>query len=155
MKRILVVYHSQEKGNTRQMAELVAKGCAQVAGVEAQSINVNESRVNMDAAEKADAYALGSPDYFTYMAGGLKQFFDDLHIAHLAGRKVTGKPYVAFLTHGGGGGGIASVEKLAEAMKLVKVASSVTCKGAPSGDAVDQSIQLGKALAEHVTRLPE
>ncbi len=147
MKRILIVYHSQQKGNTRQMAELVAKGCRDVSGVEVELVNVNESRVDMVAAERADAYALGSPDYFTYMAGGLKQFFDDLYIADLAGRKVKGKPYVAFLTHGGGGGAIASIEKLAEALELVKVAPSVVCQGAPTGDAVDQSIQLGKALA--------
>ena len=151
MKRILVVYHSQEKGNTRRMAELVAEGCRQVAGVEVELVNVNEQRVDMDAAEGADAYALGSPDYFTYMAGGLKQFFDDLCLANWADRKVTEKPYVAFLTHGGGGGAIASIEKLAGSMKLVKVADSVVCKGAPEGPTAEESIALGKALAEHVT----
>ena len=71
MKRILIVYHSQEKGNTRKMAELVAEGCRQVSGVEVELVNVNERRVSMDAAEQADGYALGCPDYFSYMAGGL------------------------------------------------------------------------------------
>jgi NAD(P)H dehydrogenase (quinone) len=151
MKRILVVYHSQEKGNTRQMAELVAEGCRQVPGVEVSLINVNEARVNMDQAEQADAYALGTPDYFTYMAGGLKQFFDDLCLANWAGKRVTEKAYVAFLTHGGGGGGIKSVEQLAQSMKLVKVADSLVCRGAPSGETVEQSRELGKALAQHIT----
>jgi len=150
MKRILIVYHSQEKGNTRKMAELVAKGCRQVKGVEVELVNVNEDRVDMDAAERADGLALGSPDYFSYMAGGLKQFFDDLCLADWGGRKVKGKPYVAFLTHGGGGSAIASIEKLAVAMKLQQVAPSVVCKGAPSGEAAEQSIALGKALAENL-----
>jgi len=150
MKRILIVYHSQEKGNTRKMAELVAEGCRQVPGVEVELVNVNESRVDIDAAEQADGYALGSPDYFSYMAGGLKQFFDDLCLADWAGRKVKGKPYVAFLTHGGGGKAIASVERLAEAMKLEQVAPSVVCRGAPSGPAVEESTQLGKALAKRI-----
>ena len=34
MKKVLVVYHSQYKGNTRQMAELVAQGCREVKEVE-------------------------------------------------------------------------------------------------------------------------
>jgi len=152
MKRILVVYHSQEKGNTRKMADLVAQGCRSVPGVETELVNVNERRVDMEAAERADGYALGSPDYFTYMAGGLKQFFDDLCLADWAGRKVKGKPYVAFLTHGGGGGAIKSVEGLAKAMDLVQVAPSVVSKGAPSGPLAQQSVALGKALAERLTQ---
>ena len=151
MKRILIVYHSQQKGNTRRMAELVAEGCREVKGVQAELINVNESRVDMAVAEQADAYALGSPDYFSYMAGGLKQFFDDLLIAGRAGRKVLEKPYVAFLTHGGGGRAIESIEKLAGSTKLTKVADSAVCKGAPEAkEDVEKSIQLGKALAEHL-----
>ncbi len=150
MKCILVVYHSQEKGNTRRMAELVAEGCGQVSDIEVQAVNVNEERVDMEAAEAADGYALGSPDYFTYMAGGLKQFFDDLCLANWAGKKVTEKPYVAFLTHGGGGGAIESIEKLAKSMKLVKVADSVVCKGAPEGADAEASVALGRALAEHM-----
>jgi len=154
MKRILVVYHSQEFGNTRRMAELVAQGCREAPGIEVEMVNVNERRVDIDAVERADAYALGSPDYFSYIAGGLKQFFDDLHIADLAGRKVKGKPCVLFLTHGGGGKAIASLQHLAEAMALAEVAPSVISQGAPTGDAVKHSVELGKALAEHVSRLP-
>jgi multimeric flavodoxin WrbA len=148
MKRILIVYHSQEKGNTRKMADLVAQGCKSVPGVEVEMVNVNEARVDMAAAERADAYALGSPDYFSYMAGGLKQFFDDLCLADWAGRKVKGKPYVAFVTHGGGGSAIQSVEGLAKAMGLVQAAPSVVSQGAPTGPLVQKSIALGKALAE-------
>jgi len=55
------------------------------------------------------------------------------------------------VTHGGGGGAIQSVEKLAGSMALAKVADSVVCKGAPSGPGGEESIALGKALAECVT----
>ncbi len=151
MKRILVVYHSQQRGNTRKMAELVAEGCRQVSDVEVELVNVNESRVDIDAAEEADAYALGSPDYFSYVAGGLKQFFDDIYIANQAGRGVAGKPCVLFLTHGGGGRAIESLEKLAAAMKLEPVVPTLSCQGAPSGEAAEQAVALGKALAAQVT----
>ncbi len=153
MKTVLVIYHSQEKGNTHRMAELVAQGCRDVRGVAATMINVNEQRVDMDTAEQADAYALGSPDYFSYVAGNLKQFFDDILLGFWNGRETTGKPCVAFLTHGGGGAAMASLEKLAKATKLVQVASGVACKGAPESEAdVEASIDLGRRLGQHVAQ---
>ena len=152
MKCILVVYHSQEKGNTRSMAELVAEGCRKVPGVEVELVPVCGQRADMGKAEAAAGYALGSPDYFTYMAGGLKQFFDDLCIASWAGKKVQNKPYVGFVTHGGGGGAVRSIDDLAKAMKLVQAAPSLACKGAPAGDMAEKSIALGRALAEAVVK---
>ena len=150
MKKILIVYHSQYKGNTKQMAELVAQGCREVRGVEVKLINVNEARVDMAELEACDGLALGTPDYFTYMAGGLKQFFDDAKIAEYGGRAVTGGPYVAFVTHGGGGGAVESVEKCASSMNFEKVTDSVLVEGAPAGDDAEKSIELGRALGRHV-----
>lgn len=147
MKRILVIYHSQQHGNTKQMADLVAEGCRQVAGVEVAMVNVNDERVDMDALVAADGLALGTPDYFTYMAGGLKQFFDDALLASYGGAETMNKPYVAFLTHGGGGGAIESVQRLAKSLKYREVAPPVLSKGAPAGDVVQQAIALGTALA--------
>ena len=152
MKRILVVYHSQEKGNTRKMAELVAKGCRQVKDVEVELVNTNEARASVEAAEKADGYALGSPDYYSYMAGGLKTFFDDLCLASWSQRKVTYKPYVAFVTHGGGGSAINSIESLARSLKLEQAAPSVLCQGEPAGEAIEKAVSLGRALAEFVAK---
>ncbi len=150
MKKVLVVYHSQYTGNTKEMAALVAQGCREAA--EVTLINVNETRVDMAALETCDGLALGTPDYFTYMAGGLKQFFDDAKIAEYAGRQVTGKPYVAFVTHGGGGGAIDSVEKCATSMKFRKVADSVLVQNAPAGEDVAKSIALGRTLARNLAK---
>jgi len=153
MKRILIVYHSQAQGNTRRMAELVAEGCRLSKGIAVELINVNEHRVDMKVAEKADAYALGSPDYFTLLAGGLKQFFDDILLASRQNMNTLGKPYVAFLTHGGGGGAIKSIDKLAEACKLQQVAGNVLRKGAPEkAEDVEKARALGAALAAYLTR---
>lgn len=151
VKKILVVYHSQEKGNTRRMAELVAQGCRQVEGVQVQVIDVNERRVDTHTAEEADAYAVGSPDYFSYVAGNVKQFFDDILLASWRGRNTVEKPYVGFVTHGGGGVALASMEKLAKSAKLVQAAPGVACRGAPeSEEDVQRSVDLGRALGEYV-----
>jgi multimeric flavodoxin WrbA len=161
--RILVIYHSQQKGNTRRMADLVAEGCRQVKGVSVALVNVNETRVNMDDMESADGYALGSPNYYSYMAGGLKQFFDDLRFTSRAKKEMRGKPYVAFITYGVGGGirsrltrggswsALRSVKRLAGHYELIMVGKSVICQGAPSEQAARKAIELGRSLAQHLT----
>lgn len=151
-KKILVIYHSQEKGNTRRMAELVAQGCSRVEGVTVDMINVNEHRVGM---QDADAYALGSPDYFGYVAGGLKQFFDDILLADHQGRNTTGKPCALFLTHGGGGRAINTLERLAKACKLRQVGESLVFKGVPATEAETlATMNLGEKLAQYLLESP-
>jgi len=72
MKKILIVYYSLG-GNTKSAAEAVAKGCEESG---AQVV----LKEGLKATEKdllgCDGLAIGTPDYFSYMAGGLKDFFD-------------------------------------------------------------------------------
>jgi len=147
MKKVMVIYHSQQSGNTKKMAELVGEG-AKASGAEVELINVNENRADMARVEKADGLALGTPDYFSYMAGGMKQFFDDALIADRAGRKIKGKPCVIFVTHGGGGVASESMERLAKSLEFKQIGKPLLSRGAPSGELIEQSKALGKALAE-------
>jgi len=152
VKKIIILYHSQQVGNTRKMAELVARDCREVEGVEVELLNLNERRASLEAVESADGLALGTPDYFGYMAGGLKQFFDDAWIAKLQGKKFDGKPYIAFSTYGGTTKALESVNSLAESLGLKKVAEGLSCKGAPAGEMVEKSIALGRALAAAIKK---
>ena len=63
---------------------------------------------------------------------------------------MTGKPCVCFLTHGGGGAGIRSLDYLAEHAGFKKIAKSLVCEGAPTGKAAEKAVSLGRALAERV-----
>ncbi len=58
------------------MAEAFAEGI-QKAGGEATLHNTNHSRYNIEEYRQFDAVAIGSPDYFSYIAGTLKTFLDD------------------------------------------------------------------------------
>jgi len=91
------------------------------------------------------AVALGSYDAFSYMGGGLKDFLD--RAFYPTQGQVTDKPYGAFVTHGGGGRAIASVESVAASFKLTKVDESVLVKGAPDAAADAQLRALGAKLA--------
>ena len=144
MARILVVYYSGT-GNTRRMAELVAHGAREL-GHEVELVIGDE--VEMEKVKEADALALGSPDYYTYMAGQLKTFFDRaLDIRD----EIAGKPCVCFVSHRGGGGAIKSLERLASAIKLKKAGDSVTLRGMPEGDDEKKCVELGRQLARALT----
>lgn len=104
MARALVIYHSQEFGNTAAMAEAVAEGLNE-AGCEVELFNTNEGRFDIPSFPKYDCVAFGSPDYFSYVAGGLKTFMDDhyIHDVRKGLKGLKGKPYTLFYSHGGGG----------------------------------------------------
>ena len=80
MAKALVLYHSQEFGNTGAMAEAVAEGL-RTAGYETTLFNTDEGRYDVTQFPQYDCVAFGSPDYFSYIAGGLKTFMDD-HYVH-------------------------------------------------------------------------
>jgi flavorubredoxin len=142
MSKVLVVYCSMS-GNTKAAAEAIAEG-AQSAGAELVVKSGLEAQT--DDLLNCGALALGSYDAFSYMGGGLKDFLDRVYYPTQG--KVTDKPYAAFLTHGGGGKAIASIEGVAKSFKLKKVADSVLVKGRPDDKAVAELRALGAKLAQ-------
>ncbi|MFH1707769.1 MAG: flavodoxin domain-containing protein [Planctomycetota bacterium] len=146
MALVMVIYHSQEYGNTRRMAEAVAKGAA-AAGAGVTLVNTHEKRVDIETYRQAGAVAVGSPDYYSYIAGGLKMFFDDWYIAK--GKDDAGleeKPVGAFFSHGGGGKVRKPLETLAR-MLGTPVGETVESSGAPDNKVLAVCEALGKALA--------
>jgi flavorubredoxin len=79
------------------------------------------------------------------MGGGLKDFLD--RVFYPTQGQITDKPYAAFLTHGGGGKAIESIESIARSCKLKQVAEAVLVKGKPEGQARVDLVTLGARLA--------
>lgn len=142
MSRVLVVYCSMT-GNTKAAAEAVVEG-AQAAG--AQVTLKTGMEAQPDDLLACDAVAWGSYDAFSYMGGGLKDFCD--RAFYPTQGQVTDKPYAAFLTHGGGGRAIQSIESIAQSFKLKKLAEPVLIEGKPEGQGVDDLKALGAKLAD-------
>ncbi len=144
MAKILAVYHSMS-GNTRQMAEAVAEGARSISGME---VEVKEAlAATIDDLLECDGVALGSPDYFSDMAGGMKDFFDRTY--YPAQGKVTGKPCVIFGSAGGPPAVvIESLRKMAQTFKLQEVAEPVGASGTPTEAVRDECRELGRKLAQ-------
>jgi multimeric flavodoxin WrbA len=149
MVKALVLYHSQEFGNTASMADAVAEGL-RTAGCEVDLFNTNDGRFDITIFPKYDCVAFGSPNYFGYIAGGLKTFMDDHYIYDVRkGLKgIKGKPYALFFSHGSGG-----VKPVMESIfKRVgtQVGKTVESYGKPTPKVLEQCRTLGKVLAESV-----
>ncbi|MCX7681178.1 MAG: NAD(P)H-dependent oxidoreductase [Anaerolineae bacterium] len=149
MGSLLVLYHSQEYGNTAAMAEAVAEG-ARAAGAEVTLVNTNEQRMDIEQYRRFDAVAFGSPDYYSYIAGGLKVFLDDWYIAQKSNSQgLKHKPYGLFCSHGGGGRVRIVLEELFSRMGT-KVGKTVASRGRPGEAVLEECRELGRQLAEAI-----
>ena len=101
MGKIIVIYHSQQYGNTKVLAEALAEG-VRGAGMEVELINTNERRVTLDEFLASDTIAIGTPNYFSYPAGTVKTFFDDVYLWDQSADLFKGKLAALFFSCGGG-----------------------------------------------------
>ena len=143
MKNLLIVYHSQS-GNTEAMAKAIAEG-AKAAGA---NVTLKKAAEANDAdILNCDAVAIGTPNYFSYMAGMVKDFFD--RVWATVREKMADKPYVAFGSYGGGGTvAIGTVEHICDGLKMKKICEAVSAQREPTAENLAACKELGKKMAE-------
>lgn len=147
MGSVLVLYHSQEYGNTAAMAEAIGEG-AKAAGADVMMVNTNEQRLDPEQYRRFDAVAFGSPDYWGYIAGGLKVFIDDWYIAAKSSRQgLEDKPYGLFYSHGGGGHVRGPLEELFGRMGS-QVGETIESYLRPNDAVLEACRELGRQLAD-------
>ncbi len=144
-KKVLILYHSQS-GNTEAAAELVAEGVRSVDGAEPEVKRAPDA--SADDLKSCDAVCIGSPDYFSYMAGMMKDFFD--RTFYPTQGQVADKACGIFVTHGGGGRAAQSLENICQSFAFKQVTETVSVKGKPDEDAETKLRELGAAVAKAV-----
>ncbi len=144
-KKVLIVYHSQS-GNTEAAAQAVAEGVRSVEG--AEPVLKQAAEATADDLRSCDAVCIGSPDYFSYMAGMIKDFFDRTYYPTQG--EVTDKPCAIFVTHGGGGRASAGIEKICKSFVFKQVTETVLVKDKPDEDAEAKLRELGSTLGKAV-----
>ena len=133
------------------MAEAVAEGLRE-AGCEVDVFNTNEGRFDVTLFPQYDCAAFGSPDYYSYVAGNLKQFMDDHYIADVRQgmQGLKGKPYALFCSHGSGGRVRDVMPRLFTRIGT-QVGELVASLRQPSPEVLDRCRALGKELAASVS----
>ena len=109
MTKILIAYYSKT-GNTEKLAQLIAQGAKTVKGVNVEAKNVEQ--INAKEAAEANAFAFGSPAYFSMMSGPMLTLLTELYFNK---DKLAGKPMAAFAT--GGGSQAKTVEHIESILK--------------------------------------
>lgn len=157
--KILVLYHSRG-GNTRRLAEAIARGVDSVDGAEA--ILKTPETVAKDDFVECEGVVAGSPVYFGTLAAELKKVFDDFVGVR---KKMEGKVGAAFATAGDPTGGkettMMSIIQalLIYGMVVVGDPMSATghygtaCVGAPDKGALENGEKLGRRVAEIALKL--
>jgi multimeric flavodoxin WrbA len=147
---VLILYYSRT-GRTETLANSIAEGARTIENVSVSVKRVDYATVNDFIT--CDAVAFGSPNYFSYMAGLMKHFFDK---ALSIREKVTDKPAAAF-TSGGGSSNSAllSLERMISSFKLQKVAEGAVSQGELNGKDLAACKKLGEALAKAAIKRAE
>ncbi|MCP4669585.1 MAG: flavodoxin [Deltaproteobacteria bacterium] len=145
MPKILIVYHSQG-GHTRKMAESVGKGVRSIGNVKA--IIKKAANATLHDLLECDGLVLGSPEYFGYMAGMVKDFFDRTYDEARGRKEVFKKPYVVFISAGNDGtGALSSIERICLGYQFKKVYEPVVATGEITQEVLDKCEELGKTIA--------
>jgi NAD(P)H dehydrogenase (quinone) len=157
--QMLILYYSKG-GNTRKLAEAIARGVEEVEGMKA--LVKKTSDVTKEDFANSEGIIAGSPVYFGTMAAELKKVFDDFVGVR---KKMEGKVGAAFATSGDPTGGkettMMSIIQalLIYGMVIVGDPMSATghygvgCVGAPDPASEENGMKLGRRVAELADRL--
>lgn len=157
--QVLVMYYSKT-GNTRKLAEAVARGVKEVPGVNCILKSVSE--VTKDDFLLSDGIIAGSPVYFGTMAAEMKAVFDKFVVIR---SKMGDKVGAAFATAGDASGGkettILSILQAMLIYGMIIVGDPLeatghfgtSCVGEPDEKTEKNAEMLGKRVAELVKKL--
>jgi len=157
--QILILYFSKG-GNTKKLAEGIAKGVEEVEGVKALLKHTGE--VTKDDFLDSNGVIAGSPVYFGIMAAELKKIFDEFIGVR---KRMEGKVGAVFATSGDPSGGkettMMSIIQALLIYGMIVVGDpmsatghyGVACAGAPDERTRENGIKLGRRVAELTKRL--
>jgi multimeric flavodoxin WrbA len=91
---------------------------------------------------------IGSPEYFGYMAGAVKDFFDRTYSDARGRREVFRKPYAVFVSAGNdGSGALNAIERICLGYQFKKILEPVVAKGEIDSEIISECRKLGKTIA--------
>lgn len=128
------------------MAEAVATGAGSVKN--SKVILKRASEAALQDLLDCDGLAIGSPEYFGYMSGMVKDFFDRTYEDARGRKEVFKKPYVVFVSAGNDGtGALNAVERICIGYQFKKVYDPVVAKGDIDEEVLARCEELGMTIA--------
>lgn len=134
---IIILYYSKEN-HTKMLAKRIFDIFREFVPNHI-SIKMMDAR-KMEKQELLDAkgYIIGSPDYFDYVSGHIKLFFDDFYDER---DQFRGKPAFGFITHGGGAKAHKYLSGLLKAFKFEVIDPLIVVKLDDISSKIESQIQ--------------
>ncbi len=146
MADVLIIFHSQT-GNTEKLAKAVARGVDAAANARAH-LKRAAAAVAQDLRD-CGAVVICSPEYFGYMAGAVKDFFDRTYEELKDDPAVHKKPFSVVISAGNDGSfALSHIERICKGYRLRQVQKPIVCKGAVTDEALARCFDLGVTIAE-------
>lgn len=153
MKTILIIYHSQS-GIVEEMSLAIKKGIRDISKdtkielKKAQEAGWNDLKI-------ASGIAIGTPDYFDYMSGAVKDFFDRTFYpsqSKIKGSLTADIPCILFASGGTGGEpAIESLKKVSMYFKF-KIIDYIAVGSQITPENLKRCEELGESLAKAVLK---
>ncbi len=136
-KKIVILYYSKS-GNTKMLAKRILDIFREFIPENVSIELFDAVNMNFSSLMDASAFIIGSPDYFGYMSGYIKLFFDELYENR---SQLKGRPAFAFVSHGGGGKAGKSLSELCGALEFNFITPVINVKGDKITSKIESQIQ--------------
>jgi multimeric flavodoxin WrbA len=148
MSDILIIFHSQT-GNTEKLAESVSRGVE--AAENARAVFKRAADATVQDLKNCKAVIICSPEYFGYMAGAVKDFFDRTYDELKDDPRIWKKPYCVVISAGNDGTfALNHIERICKGYRFKKVQDPIICKGQITEEMLARCRELGSTVAEGV-----
>lgn len=149
MEKILIIYHSHT-GNTQEMAKAISEGAINNgATVTLKEITQAQPKDLLGC----NGVIIGTPSYFGYMAGSLKDFLERAWLT--IGENEAHMPYAAFSSSASGQkSALDSIDNVLNGFnqfkqfKFHKQTEGIVASGKPTAEVLEKCHQLGKKMAK-------
>ena len=148
MADILIIFHSQT-GNTEKLARAVAQGVEEA--MNARAVLKRAADTAAQDLKNCNAVIICSPEYFGYMAGAVKDFFDRTYEELKDDAAVYKKPFSIVISAGNDGSfALSHIERICKGYRLKEVQRPIVCKGRVTEEMLARCVELGSTIAEGV-----
>lgn len=128
------------------MAEKAAEGARSMSGVDVHLKTAREA--TLEDLMSCHGLIIASPEYFGYMAGMIKDFFDRTYDEARGKKQIFKKPYAVLISAGNDGtGALTHIERICLGYQFKKVLAPIVAKGPIDHDILDQCEEAGKTVA--------
>jgi multimeric flavodoxin WrbA len=148
MTDVLIIFHSQT-GTTEKLARAVAQGVDETAN--ARAVLKRAADAVAQDLKACSALVICSPEYFGYMAGAVKDFFDRIYEELKDDATVHKKPFCIVVSAGNDGSfAVSHIERICKGYRLKEVQKPIISKGRATEEVLAKCRELGSTVAEGV-----